>query len=66
MQIGTCRRATIKNIAAVFTKRGCNPGPVDEAQSNKLRSCMLAVIGAVSKSLFVRLIEARTTRPFYT
>ena len=37
-QIGTWKRAAIENMATTFTKRGCDPGRVDEAQIDKLHS----------------------------
>ncbi len=37
-QIGTWKRAAIKNMAAGFTKRGSNPAHVDDAAIDKLHS----------------------------
>ena len=37
-QIGTWKRAAIENMAATFSKRGGDPGRVDEAQIDKLHS----------------------------
>jgi len=37
-QIGTWKRAAIDNMATAFSKRGRDPGRVDEAQIEKLHS----------------------------
>ncbi len=37
-QIGTWKRAAIENMAAAFSKRGGDPGRVDDAQIDKLHS----------------------------
>ncbi len=37
-QISTWKRAAIENMAAAFSKRGSDPGRVDEAQIDKLHS----------------------------
>ncbi|MBV1864489.1 MAG: hypothetical protein KUG74_08620, partial [Rhodobacteraceae bacterium] len=37
-QIGTWKRAAIQNMALAFSKRGSDPGRVDEAQIDKLHS----------------------------
>lgn len=37
-QIGTWKRAAIKNMASTFTKRGGDPARTDEAEIDKLHS----------------------------
>jgi transposase len=37
-QIGTWKRAAIENMASAFSRRGGDPGKVDEAQIDKLHS----------------------------
>ena len=37
-QIGTCKRAAIENMAAVFSRRSSDPREVDKAQVEKLHS----------------------------
>jgi len=37
-QIGTWKRAAIENMASAFSRRGGDPGKVDEAQIEKLHS----------------------------
>jgi transposase len=37
-QIGSWKRAAIKNMAAAFSRRGSDPGRADEARIDKLHS----------------------------
>jgi len=44
-QIGTWKRATIKNMAAGFSKRGGDPAQADDAAIDKLHSKIGQLVG---------------------
>ena len=44
-QIGTWKRATIKNMAAGFSKRGGDPAQADDAAIDKLHSKISQLVG---------------------